>query len=129
MGAGRGEVERRYRRLARLAKVMDASVGVPLTRFRFGADSLLNVVPGLGTVAASGLSAYLIWEARQLGVPGHIQARMVANVAIDSAISLVPVVGWIGDAFYKSNMMNLALLREHLDRQADAIEGEVERTG
>jgi hypothetical protein len=28
----------------------------------------------------------------------------------------VPVVGWVGDVFYRSNLRNMALLRKHLDR-------------
>ncbi|HZF74717.1 MAG TPA: DUF4112 domain-containing protein [Acetobacteraceae bacterium] len=103
-------------RLERLAHALDSAVRVPGTQIRFGADSVLNVIPGLGTVATTALSAWLIWEARRLGAPRYLIGRMVGNVALDSAISSVPVAGWIGDVFFKANRRNMALLRDHLDR-------------
>jgi hypothetical protein len=112
------------RRLEMLARVMDSAVRVPGTDFRFGADAALNIVPGIGTAFAKVVSAYLIWEARRLGVPARTLAKMVGHVGIDFAISIVPLIGWVGDAFYKSNLRNMALLRAHLD----GLDGIVEVT-
>src|SRR5688572_20002211 len=81
-------------RLDAVARLMDNAFRVPGTNIRFGADALLNIVPGAGTVLATGVSAYLVWEAHQLGAPKSLMARMAANVGIDAAISMVPVVGW-----------------------------------
>jgi hypothetical protein len=102
-------------RLDALARFLDSAVRVPGTNVRFGADALLNLIPGVGTLTSKGMSAYLIWEARRLGVPAGTILRMAANVGIDFVISAVPVVGWVGDVFYRSNLRNMALLREHLD--------------
>jgi hypothetical protein len=85
---------------------------------RIGADALLNFVPGAGVVVAKTLSAYIIWEAHRLGVPRKVLARMLSNLAIDFGISIVPVVGWVGDAFYRSNLRNVALLKAHLHERA-----------
>ncbi|WP_293865756.1 DUF4112 domain-containing protein [uncultured Alsobacter sp.] len=112
-------------RLEALARLLDSALRVPGTNIRFGADAMLNLVPGLGTLAAQGLSAYLIWEARRLGAPTGMLVRMAANVGIDFAISAVPVVGWLSDVFYKANLRNMALLRQHLD----AVEGLDRRDG
>ena len=71
---------------------------------------------GVGLLTSKGLSAYLIWEARRLGVPTGNLMRMVGNVGVDFAISAVPLVGWVGDVFFRSNLRNMALLRDHLDR-------------
>lgn len=114
------------RRLETLARLLDSSIRFPGTQFRFGADALLNLIPGVGTVAAKIMSAYLIWEARRLGVPPAKLARMVGHVGVDFMISVIPVVGWFGDAFYRSNLKNMALLREHLDRHLGVIEGRPE---
>jgi hypothetical protein len=103
-------------RLNALARFLDSAVRVPGTNIRFGADALLNLIPGVGTLTSKGMSAYLIWEARRLGVPTGTLLRMVGNVGIDFAISAVPLVGWVGDVFYRSNLRNMALLRDHLDR-------------
>jgi hypothetical protein len=105
-------------RLDALARLMDSALRVPGTNIRFGADALLNLFPGAGTLLSTGVSAYLVWEAHQLGAPKRLMARMAANVAVDSLISIVPVVGWVGDVFFRANLRNTALLREHLDSVA-----------
>ncbi len=103
-------------RLDTLARFLDSAVRVPGTKIRFGADALLNLIPGVGTLTSKGMSAYLIWEARRLGVPIGTLMRMAGNVGVDFVISAVPLVGWVGDVFFRSNLRNMALLRDHLDR-------------
>jgi hypothetical protein len=103
-------------RLDALSRLLDSAVRVPGTNIRFGADALLNLIPGVGLLTSKGLSAYLIWEARRLGVPTGTLMRMVGNVGVDFAISAVPLVGWVGDVFFRSNLRNMALLSDHLDR-------------
>jgi Domain of unknown function (DUF4112) len=103
-------------RLDLLARFLDSAIRVPGTNVRFGADALLNLIPGVGTLTSKGMSAYLIWEARRLGVPTGTLLRMIGNVGVDFVISAIPVVGWIGDVFYRSNLRNMVLLRDHLDR-------------
>ena len=103
-------------RLNALARFLDSAIRVPGTNVRFGADALLNLLPGIGTLTSKGMSAYLIWEARRLGVPTRTLVRMVGNVGLDFVISAVPIVGWVGDVFFRSNLRNMGLLREHLDR-------------
>ncbi len=104
------------RRLEAIANVLDGKWRIPGTGIRFGADALLNVIPGLGLVASKGVSAYLILEAHRLGVPPATLLRMIGNVGLDALISAVPVAGWIGDMFFRANLRNMALLRQHLDR-------------
>ena len=104
-------------RLEALARTLDSAVRIPGTSIRIGADAALNLIPGLGTLAAKGLAGYLIWEARRLGVPTRTLLRMVGNVGLDAAISAVPVLGWFGDVFWRANARNIALLRDHLDAQ------------
>jgi hypothetical protein len=103
-------------RLDALARFLDSAIRVPGTNVRFGADALLHLLPGIGTLTSKGMSAYLIWEARRLGVPTRTLVRMVGNVGLDFVISAVPFVGWVDDVFFRSNLRNMELLREHLDR-------------
>jgi Domain of unknown function (DUF4112) len=102
-------------RLDSLARFLDSAIRVPGTNIHFGADALLNLIPGVGTLTSKGMSAYLIWEARRLGVPMSTLLRMAGNVGVDFVISAVPLVGWVGDVFYRSNLRNMDLLRRHLD--------------
>ncbi len=104
-------------RLEAIARVLDSRWRVPGTGIRFGADAVVNLIPGLGLAAAKGVPAYLIWEARRLGVPTKTLLRMVGNLGLDAAISAVPLAGWVGDVFFRANLRNVALLREHLERR------------
>jgi hypothetical protein len=104
-------------RLEALARMLDSAVRIPGTSIRIGADAALNLIPGLGTLAAKGLAGYLIFEARRIGVPTRTLLRMAGNVGIDAAISAIPVLGWFGDVFWRANTRNIALLSDHLDAQ------------
>lgn len=103
------------RRLRALARLLDSAVRVPGTNIHVGLDAVLNLVPGIGTLTAKGLAGYLIWEARRLGAPPALILRMSGNVAVDLLISVIPVVGWFGDAFYRANQRNIELLESFLD--------------
>ena len=109
-----GSVDGARRRLDVLARVLDGAMRVPGTNVRVGADALLNLIPGVGTLAAKGLSAYLVWEARRLGVPPATLGRMLGNIGFDFVLGAVPILGWVGDVFFRANERNLALLRAHL---------------
>lgn len=105
-------------RLDAMSRLFDVAFALPGTNVRFGVEALLRLVPGFGDVAASALSCYLLYEARRLGVPRHIFARMVANVALEGAIGVIP---WLGDAFdiaFRANRRNIRLLRDYFDGRA-----------
>ncbi len=110
-------------RLDALARVLDSAVRIPGTSIRVGADAALNLIPGLGTLAAQAVAGYLVLEARRLGAPKRMLLRMGVNVGVDLAISAIPVVGWFGDIFYRANLRNIDLLKAHLDRRSGIIDG------
>jgi hypothetical protein len=110
-------------RLDALAQTLDSAVRIPGTSIRIGADAALNLVPGVGTLATKGVSGYIVYEARRVGVPTATLLGMAANVGIDFVISAIPVVGWFGDVFYRANLKNIDLLRKHLDRRSGIIDG------
>ena len=112
-----GSEEAARARLEAIARLLDSRWRVPGTGIRFGADAVLNLLPVAGLLASKGVSAYLIWEARCLGVPFGTLLRMAGNVGLDAFVSAVPVAGWVGDVFYRANLRNMALLRAHLDRR------------
>ena len=110
------------RRLEALARLLDSAVRIPGTEIRVGLDAALNIIPGIGTLTAKGMAGYLIWEAHRLGVPAGTLFRMIGNVGIDLVISAIPVVGWVGDVFWRANNRNIDLLREHLDRSDGVLD-------
>ena len=104
-------------RLTAVAKLMDSLFAIPGTRIRIGVDSLLGLVPVVGDLAAQAVAAYLIWEARQLGVPKFTLWRMVGNTLLDTVIGAVPLVGDAFDIAFRANMKNLRLLQRHVEKR------------
>jgi Domain of unknown function (DUF4112) len=82
------------------------------------ADAPLSLLPGLGSVVSTTISAYLSWASRRLGVSTGTVLRMIGNVGLDALISAFPVAGSVGDVFFRANRRNVALLRKHLARGA-----------
>ncbi|WP_173584581.1 DUF4112 domain-containing protein [Acetobacter musti] len=105
----------RLERLKRLAWLLDASIQLPGTKFRFGLDAVIGLVPAGGTVIMTLVSLWIVWEARKLGAPAPLLLRMLVNVAIEAAIDFIPVAGDLIDAAFKANLRNVALLEDYLN--------------
>lgn len=105
------------KRIERLAKLMDTAWGIPFTKWRFGVDSVVGLVPGAGDVVNLGVSVYTLMLAHRLGAPNALLLKMAANSGIDFGIGSVPVLGDIFDMFFKSNTRNLKMLTEFLASQ------------
>jgi hypothetical protein len=103
-------------RLQKLAKFMDTALRIPFTRIRFGADSILGLVPGAGDVIGMGVSAYALLEAYRLGAPRSLLLRMLGNATVDAGLGAVPLVGDVFDLFFKSNTRNLKLVAEFIEK-------------
>ena len=114
-------------RLDRLARRMDSLFRIPGTRIRVGLDAILGLVPGVGDALALAPSLYIYREGHRAGVPGHTKGRMIANIAIDTLVGSIPLVGDIFDIGYKSKLRNVALIREHLERQGAALPSATDR--
>jgi hypothetical protein len=107
----------RIARIDRLASLLDTRFVIPFTKFRFGADSLIGLAPGVGDAITTALSLYIVYEAHRLGAPKTLLARMLGNVAIDGVFGIVPVAGDVFDVMFRANRRNVRILREHLERE------------
>lgn len=106
-----------------LARLLDSQFRVPGTRMRFGVDAVVGLLPGVGDAAGLALSTMVIVQAVRLGARGSTVARMVLNVALDTVVGAVPVLGSVFDFAFKANNRNVALLQRHeLDPHATAVE-------
>jgi hypothetical protein len=108
--------EERLARLETLATLMDAAILIPGTNVRVGFDALIGLVPGIGDLVSAGISSMIILEARRMGAPRWLVARMIANVAVDAIGGAVPLVGDLLDVAYRANLKNTQLLRRHFER-------------
>jgi len=114
------------RRIEALEQLLEGAVVVPGLGMRVGLDAVLGLVPVAGDVVAAGLGIYLVWEARNLGLPRWKLWPMAANVGLDTLLGAVPLAGDLFDFLYRSNTRNLRIVRRHLDRHHPAsrtIEG------
>ncbi|MGP3697239.1 DUF4112 domain-containing protein [Rhodobacter sp. NSM] len=107
------EIHAEIRRLDRLSKLLDARFRV--LGIRFGWDGIASLIPGVGDAATLLPGAWLIWRAHKLGVPTAVILRMAANSGLDFVGGSIPVLGTIFDVAFKSNLRNMALLRQHLE--------------
>jgi Domain of unknown function (DUF4112) len=109
------EDRRRVERLHRLARLLDAGIPIPGTRWSIGLDPIIGLVPGVGDALGAVLSFYIVLQAGRSGVSGPVLLHMVANLAIDALGGAVPVVGDLFDAGWKANMMNVRLLEAYFE--------------
>ena len=108
----------RIARLDALASLLDTAFLVPGTNIRFGVDALIGLVPGIGDAITTLMSLYIVQEARALGAPRHLIARMLVNVALDGVVGAVPLLGDAFDVMWRANRRNMALLQRHLADEA-----------
>lgn len=107
-GQSRAEVERS---LEQLAYMMDGLLRIPGTGWRIGLDAIVGLIPGVGDFATTAVSLYILAAGVRYRVPKVTLLRMAANIGVDYLLGSIPVVGDIFDAAWKSNQMNVELLR------------------
>ncbi|WP_207426834.1 DUF4112 domain-containing protein [Pedobacter sp. SYSU D00535] len=103
----------RLKWVEKLSYLLDEQFRIPGTRFRFGLDPIMNLVPFLGDVSGFVISAALVLTMAKNGASSRIVALMAVNIVLDATIGAIPIIGQIFDFFYKANSRNIRLLREH----------------
>jgi hypothetical protein len=101
-----------------LARVLDRAIRVPGTDMHLGLDGLIGLIPWFGDAAGAALSGAIVLAAIRAGASPSVLGRMVANVALDTALGAIPVVGDVFDFAWKANARNAALLGRFLDDPA-----------
>ncbi len=96
-----------------ISRLMDSQFVLPGTKFRFGLDPILGLVPFLGDISTFAVSGALVLTMARHGASRALVIRMVVNIVLDLIIGSIPILGSIFDFAYKSNDRNVKLLREH----------------
>jgi hypothetical protein len=96
-----------------LALIMDECIRFPGTKFKFGLDPLIGLVPGIGDTGSALVSAFALIQAARLGVPKILLARMSLNILINELVGIVPVVGDAFSFWFKSNARNYQIVKDH----------------
>ena len=128
LGSDPASVRQRVEVMERLLERMFV---IPGTTQSVGLDAILDLVPVAGDVIAAALGAYIVWEARNLGMSRWQLARMSGNVGLNwllGLFSVVPVVGVVPTLLFRSNSKNLKIIKRHLDKhhaKSATIEGQI----
>jgi len=104
------------KRIEMLEAVLERGFTLPGTNRQFGLDAIVGLIPVLGDLITTAMGAWIVWEARNLGMSKFQIARMAANVGVDSLLGIVPFVGDAFDFFFRSNTRNLKIIKKHLDK-------------
>ena len=116
------------RRIEAMELLLERAATIPGTRMQIGLDSILGLIPVVGDVVTAAMGAWLIWEARNLGMSKFHLARMAGNVGFDTLVGAIPLAGDLFDFVFKSNSRNLRIVKRWLDKhhpETRLIEGEV----
>ncbi len=99
-----------------VVKLMDNQFKIPGTNFRFGLDPILGFLPVAGDLASFGVSAMLVLTMARHGASGKLVTLMLLNIALDTVIGSIPVLGNLFDFFFKANERNVRLLTKHYEQ-------------
>jgi len=119
-GMGRDPASVR-RRIEHAEHLLEGLFVIPVINRRIGLDVILDALPFAGDAIAAAMGGWIIWEARNLGMSKWQMSRMAGNVGLDFLLGLIPLVGAIPDFFFRSNSMNLKMIKRHLERHHPAL--------
>src|SRR5215211_718329 len=94
------------------ARAERADVERSLDQLSRAMDALVGLIPGVGDFATTAVSFYILAAGVRYRVPKATLLRMASNIAVDYLLGAVPIVGDIFDAAWKSNQMNVELLKQ-----------------
>jgi len=104
------------KRIEAMEVLLERSFTIPGINYSVGLDSIVGLIPVVGDVVTAAMGAYIVWEAKNLGLPKWKLWRMAGNVAFDTAVGAVPLAGDAFDLLFRSNSRNLKIVRKHLDK-------------
>lgn len=107
-------------RVEAMERLLEGVVTIPGINRRVGLDAILGLVPVVGDLATTAMGAWLVWEARNLGMSKAALLGMSARVGFDALIGAIPLVGDAADLLYRSNTRNLRRIKRHLDKHHPA---------
>ncbi len=103
-------------RVEKMEKVLENIFVIPGINRPIGLDSIIGLIPVVGDIVTAIMGAYIVWEARNLGMSKMQLTRMAANVGIDTALGAIPLAGDLFDFLWRSNSKNLKIVKKHLDK-------------
>lgn len=107
------QIRRDFEFVEKISFWLDEKFRIPGLGFRFGLDPVINLIPFLGDVIGFVISVSLIVIMARNGVSPKVVIKMLLNAFLDAIIGAIPLLGKIGDFFFKANTKNIELLKSH----------------
>ncbi|UNK77821.1 DUF4112 domain-containing protein [Sphingopyxis granuli] len=104
------------KRVETLEIILERSFTIPGINRPVGLDAIVGLVPVVGDAITAVMGAYIIWEARNLGMSKWQIWRMIGNLSVDTALGAIPIAGDAFDLLFRSNTRNLKIIKKHLDK-------------
>jgi hypothetical protein len=120
------------KRVEAMEALLERAFTVPGTNYKVGLDAVVGLVPVVGDLITTAMGAWLVWEARNLGMSKFHLLRMAGNIGVDTLIGAVPLAGDLFDFAFRSNTRNVKILKKWMDKhhpETRVIEGEVVSRG
>ena len=114
------------KRLERFSRFTDSSVGIPFTKFKFGIEALIGIIPGIGDTAGLVVSSWIVFQSARLGARKRVLLSMAFNVFMDWLIGLIPLIGDIFDIGWKGNLGNVSLVRREFPHENGSSENGIQ---
>ena len=107
-----------------LAELLDQRFTIPGTSIRIGLDPIIGLIPGVGDTLANLAGSAILLVGAQFHLPKVVLLRMALNVALNTFIGAIPVVGDLFSIWFRSNVRNARLLElyatQHSQKAAPA---------
>lgn len=113
MAVTKERAHRAWRNAERIKRLSDRLVGVgPIG---IGLDGLLAWVPGANLIYSLGAGGLLMVEGVSAGASVITLLRMGVYLAVDSATSEVPIIGWAIDTVFPGHLMAAKALQKDIE--------------
>jgi hypothetical protein len=109
------DLEADLRRARWFANWMDTRFS--LFGIRFGMDHIVSLIPVAGDTIGVIAGIYPIYLAHRHKLGVAVELGMATNLLIEWLIGLTPLVGDLGDVWFKANVRNLKLLEKAAARK------------
>lgn len=106
--------------IRRLAFLLDDAFGIPGTRFRFGLDPIIGLVPVVGDTVTLVMGLLPVIAAVRFRLGPRLVMRMLGNLVLDWLVGLVPGIDLVLDAAVKAHRRNAILLEREVEARRAA---------
>jgi Domain of unknown function (DUF4112) len=100
-----------------LAELLDQRFTIPGTSIRIGLDPIIGLIPGIGDTLANLTGSAILLIGAQFHLPKVVLLRMALNVALNTLIGAIPIVGDLFSIWFRSNVRNVRLLERYATGQ------------